>query len=47
MIDQIEKLKKRGEISFEKVTINDLFILKEFFDLEISGDRKKVYLKKI
>lgn len=47
MIDKIKKLKKEKEISFREVTINDLFRLKEFFDLEISGDQRKVFLKKI
>ena len=47
MIGKIEELKKRGEISFEDATIGDLYMLKEFFDLKIDGDKKKVILKKL
>ena len=34
-------------ISYRDLSLRDLFILKEFFDLILSGDREVVYLKPI
>ena len=46
MID-IKKLKKRGEIDYSEVTVQELVMLKEHFDIVLNGDKEKVLLKTI
>ena len=46
MID-IEKLKEGDEISYKDLTFRDMVVLKEFFDLILDGDKKKVQLRTI
>jgi len=44
---KFEWLKKERWIDYEDISLEQVIKLKEFFDIQFDGDRRKVFLKEV